>query len=819
MMLHGPIMPKSLFLPLLLAASLALTGCLDGPYDPRALPFRAVAHEYPFPLIPVDLDGDGQDEYLERRLFHSSSAFPKPLSYVLKRHSGKVIDELPVIGRPAGSPSFLDVLPGNALEILIPYVRNDSLFITVFDHDGKKRKSFFLTTGAPRIDAEDGSVYPWDPQIGALRLADVNGDHKKELIAVYSTLYARLPRGVAVFSWPEAEKIDEKIVGAITSLKEDLEDFDRDGHLELITEGFAPNNGAVAGGFSDDQSYTIIFELGDRVRVDTSWNTTSAQSYLYYRDFDNDGHKSLWLVSTAAPTSDRQTVIREILPNPWRNVVLKTINEPLMCPWAVDLDHDGDLEFIFFKEPNEIHVLAPDGWRHTVYPFEGRFQGVSLLPDLDGDGWDEIGLEYTSAKKTLVLNADFSPLAVISKKLAIHIAYSPFRAGVGRPSYLLLTTDTGSTAYELVPNPFWWFYRYGMPALWVLGLGLALGAVTAVRRQRSRIRLLDRVCAAHEAAARDGWILLSPKGAVLRTNAAARAWLDDGPPPALKAFFDELRRSPPTHVARRLDAAEGALFVTADPIVLRGEAHPHWLLTLGRRASYDAEDYRAWGLMAQRIAHDLKNPLTSILLTLQRLQLEYQRRSPAEAVVYDGYVQRITERIEHLRRMTRNFMKFVDLDAPDLREADLNTFLTDQAPSLMTRLPADISMEMKLGEDLPPVHIDAEQITSVLENLTANALNAMPNGGLITLTTYSAHALLLPGKDAPHDYVVLEVMDTGTGISETARFQIFEAGFSTHDSTGLGLSLVKKIVEDHSGHVEVESEPGTGSSFVLYFPA
>ena len=803
--------------PLLLVAILLLSGCRDDPYDPRGLPFRTVAHEYPYPILPADLDGDGQDEYLEYRPFHMSSATPRPLSYVLKRHSGKVVDELHVTGRSAGEPIILDVLPGKALEILLPYVRNDSLFITVFDHDGKKRKSFFLTTGSPRIDAEDGSVYPWDPRVQALRLADVNGDGKPELVAILQTLYARLPRGVMVFSWPEGEKTGEKIVGALTQMRA-LADVDRDGRLELVTDSYAPNNGAVAGGFSDDQSYAIIFELGDRVRVDTSWNTTGAQVYSYYEDFDNDGRKSLWTLSTGAPTNDNQTVIREILPNPWRSTKLKTINEPLMRPWPVDLDHDGDLEFVFFKEPNELYALDPDGWRHTVRPFEGTFTGLILLSDLDGDGWPDFALLSTSRKKVLVLNAELSPIAMISGDFRNYLVYDSFRAGLGRPSYFLFTSDRGSTAYELVPNRFWWFYRYAVPALWALGFALALGAVAAIRRQTLRARLVERVCAAHEAAAREGWLLLSPKGRILRANAAARVWLDDGPPETLQTFLEELHRSPPTHITRRLEAKPGALFVTADPIVLRGEAHPHWLLTLSKRASYDAEDYRTWGLMAQRIAHDLKNPLTSILLTLQRLQLEYQSRSPTEAVVYDGYVQRITDRIEHLRRMTRNFMKFVDLDALDLREIKLNAFLHEQATPLKARLPADISMEMKLGENLPPVRIDAEQLISVLENLMTNALNAMPDGGLITLVTYSAHALRLPDKEVPHDYVVLEVMDTGTGISETARGQIFDAGFTTNNSTGLGLALVKKIIEDHGGYVEVESEPGAGSAFTLYFP-
>ncbi len=807
-------------LPLLLVAILALSGCLDDPYDPRALPYRVEAHEYSFRMYPADLDGDGEDEYLELKLpTLSIPVSPQPLSYLLKRHSGKVIDELPVSGRWGGRPHFLDVFPGPALEILIPYVRNDSLFISVFDQEGKKIDGFFLTTGAPRIDAEDGSVFPWDPRVGSLRMADVDGDDKKELIVVYSTLYARLPRGVAVYSWPEHRLIGEKIVGAVTSFEDILDDLDRDGRLELVTDGYPAKNGAVAGGFSDDQSYAIIFELGERVRVDTSWITTGAQTTTLYDDFDNDGRKSLWFISTNSPNQAQHTEIREIIPNPWRSVLRKTINEPFSPPRVTDVDHDGAPELLFLKQPNEIHVVDPDGWRHTVHAFEGRFRNFSLLPDLNGDGWEEIGLQYPNGRKILVLNTDFSPIAVVSKKSAV-FSFLAFHSGVGRPTYLLLTGDNGSTAYELVPNRFWWFYRYGVPALWVLGLALGLGAVVAVRRQTNRNRLLERLCLAHETATSDGWLLLDPKGRIARANEAARTLLDSGSPPELNALLEELRRSPPHHFTRilSLEGKRESLHVTAEPIMLRGEARPHWLLTLHQTDPYTTEEYRAWGLMAQRIAHDLKNPLTSILLTLQRLQLEYQSRNPGEAVVYDGYVQRITDRIEHLRQMTRNFMKFVDLDEPERRETQFEAFLTEQAERLKTRLPADISMELKLGGNLPPVRIDTEQVASVLENLVTNALNAMPDGGVITLTTYSAHALLLPDHDAPDDYVVLEVMDTGIGISALARKQIFDAGFSTNDSTGLGLALAKKIIEDHGGHVEVESEPGTGTAFTLYFP-
>ncbi len=118
------------------------------------------------------------------------------------------------------------------------------------------------------------------------------------------------------------------------------------------------------------------------------------------------------------------------------------------------------------------------------------------------------------------------------------------------------------------------------------------------------------------------------------------------------------------------------------------------------------------------------------------------------------------------------------------------------------------------------VSLDRAQIWAVLDNLVANAVNAMPDGGVITLSTSVARAVQISEVEAAGDYVILEVLDTGTGILPEHRERIFEPGFSTAvEGTGLGLAIAHKIVKDHGGTITVESHLGSGSAFCVHLPA
>lgn len=259
----------------------------------------------------------------------------------------------------------------------------------------------------------------------------------------------------------------------------------------------------------------------------------------------------------------------------------------------------------------------------------------------------------------------------------------------------------------------------------------------------------------------------------------------------------------------------------AEPVSESKNKRPHWLVIIkDTSVQTKLEQAKTWSAMAQRIAHDIKNPLTSILLTLQRLQMEYRDRETQHTAQYDFYTERIQERIETLRRMSRDFMKFINLEKMNKQPTDLNKFIDQLFKDSIIVLPGDIQLIKNQSSEIPTIHLDQEQMQTVFENLVSNAINAMPDGGTLTLATSLAFNLQLnQTTNKSENYIIIEVMDTGIGIPSSLQKNLFlPFTTNTYLGTGLGLTIVKKIIEDHNGYIEINTEENVGTSFLLYLP-
>ncbi len=227
----------------------------------------------------------------------------------------------------------------------------------------------------------------------------------------------------------------------------------------------------------------------------------------------------------------------------------------------------------------------------------------------------------------------------------------------------------------------------------------------------------------------------------------------------------------------------------------------------------------AVGHLAGGVAHDFNNGLSVILgyCDMSHDALDADHRAVK-------YIRQIRKAAERGADLTSQLLAFSRRETVKLSILNLNAVVNDVSRSLLRLVGDDIVVKFVPGAPLGSVRADLGQMHQVLMNLAVNARDAMPNGGTISIATSNvelddSYARVHPGA-AAGSYVMLSVKDTGCGMDSKTQSRIFEPFFTTKapgEGTGLGLSTVSRIVKQSGGHILVESEPGKGTTFKLYF--
>jgi len=223
-----------------------------------------------------------------------------------------------------------------------------------------------------------------------------------------------------------------------------------------------------------------------------------------------------------------------------------------------------------------------------------------------------------------------------------------------------------------------------------------------------------------------------------------------------------------------------------------------------------SEKMAALGQLSAGIAHEIRTPLTSIKIFIQSLEKEIDLDENQEE---DFRI--IMKEIDRINENITRFLNFARPDEPLFQAINVSTLVKETVNLLAAKLKnSGIRLDIFLPEEHPPVEGDPKQLTQVFLNLLLNAVEAMPQGG--TLTISSAFKV---NPDSRQEFFQLMIKDTGHGIPEKDRPYLFDPFFTTKaGGTGLGLSIVYSIIQKHNGRIEVESELGRGSSFILSLP-
>jgi nitrogen fixation/metabolism regulation signal transduction histidine kinase len=226
-----------------------------------------------------------------------------------------------------------------------------------------------------------------------------------------------------------------------------------------------------------------------------------------------------------------------------------------------------------------------------------------------------------------------------------------------------------------------------------------------------------------------------------------------------------------------------------------------------RERLVQAERVAAWRELARRLAHELRNPLFPLRLTIDNLQ-RAKRDHPQEFdEVFDESLTTLSAGLGNLNAVIARFSDFARMPAPTFEPAEPNVIVERALQLFDAQLRAPgrppIAVTKDLDRHLGAIHVDAEQLGRAVQNLVLNAIDAMPDGGTLTVRTTRAG-----------DVVRLEVADTGEGLTDEERDRLFTPYYTTKQhGTGLGLAIVQSVVADHGGRIWVESARDRGTTF------
>ena len=217
------------------------------------------------------------------------------------------------------------------------------------------------------------------------------------------------------------------------------------------------------------------------------------------------------------------------------------------------------------------------------------------------------------------------------------------------------------------------------------------------------------------------------------------------------------------------------------------------------------EKLTAMGELASGVAHEIRNPLNTIGMIVQRLKREF----PVNDGEYDSLLKIVRDEVSRMNKIIEQFLRFARPPSLQLEPTNMAEFLNEVILQIKSQVEDKGIQLEELIESLPEINIDKAQMKQALLNLILNAIEATSQGGKISIRAYS---------DAQE--VRIEIADTGVGIPEENLAKIFDLYFTTKDTgTGMGLALVNRIIVEHGGRIEVSSQEGEGTKFILSLPA
>jgi signal transduction histidine kinase len=753
------------------------------------------------------------------------------------RRPGDLIKEFNFTGVLAAESTPLDLENDGIKEYFVSEQIGDRAMLHAiwpFENRSKAIFSIIDTLAAKRH---------WEYYLYVRDMMDVNGDGKNDLIVYVKTNIGR-PSSLLAIDWTSGKIIwERKLAGHINGYARIALD---DGGFELLLATEGSNSRLRVDSMNDQHSYIIVIDSRTGAIRHVEPRGGSFTKIVLYPAGTVGLPENHFFFAVFDP---KRTSYFEKWDAGSRRQVAKLESPELQCHFIADINRDKKMDVVFMNRAGTWQAVDTSLKFISDFPKALSFPPSVVAPSLPAiqspqpiliPGTSLVGIvaQFPNRAGFMIFDDRLQPLASWDEGLL-----GEFRViRRGKEEELFWATPDHVYLLQLKPNSTSTLFSRTWIVLTLVAAAFATLFYLAV--QEGRRRAIERILQAMQSLG-IGALVFQPPGWIFKTNRQMREILNLGDQDLQKRRMEEVLSAPQyaellniIHNGQRNGLAMPQRCVLPhslmqkefEVLMVSMKARFQWnrlavLLLRDVTAEYAARKATFWAKTAQKLAHDLKNPLSSILMAVDHLAREYEsmpsgRARRASGQASDDYINHIRTQVALMRKHTIGFVKFADLEKPKLEPLCVNELLTDAIAPFESTFGEHVKVNRELEEKLPTVMADAGQIRIVLNNLIDNAIAAMSNGGTLTLRTYLVSPL--PDSDgSAQEYVAIEIHDTGCGISEEILKNIREQQLfvtTKPDGTGVGLVQVQEIISDHHGHFEITSTEGVGTMVYLALP-
>ena len=653
----------------------------------------------------------------------------------------------------------------------------------------------------------------------------INRKGRKELLFALHPGRAPKPRGVYIFDLKK-KTIVKRFENQSSKDTFLFFDLTGDGHKEIIVLGKANGNGPRHAPFTDYKNWVFFLDQ----------NLKEIFPPLSYGAYPSK------IIALPVQIHDKPYLL---IAN--YRLGKEFIQKPLGIYLIDSRGHFTRRQFYNIKELTGLYMTPdnPDAPRQLYLTFSnkqlGRYDiyantltlkntGLNklqniLVHDLDMDGKGELlvnsenGLQVFDQDLNLLANTEIPDWSYISIR----------RRGFYLPPEIGVSGKDHFHQYRALKNPLIPL----LPALFI-GLFLFLSLLFIfTTRLINRIYIYFSYFVYSIKQTPNGVLILRPGGRIFHLNNRFRYLLKIDEPvvrngayhkifapyPEILQFIEEIlhnKKAGQKELFIRRENAEIHGLISALPFNTRFGRTIAWLIEVQDFSKPVLSDrHKTWSRTVRKMAHDIKTPLGSVLLNVERIQQKIEDTLPGAAgITAHDFTMTISE-IRRIQEMTRQFLKFTKIDAPDLQPVHFHKVLEDTLMLFSAYFNKELRFELNLEQEPCTVLGDMQQLQMALQIFIENSIDALRGKGKILISTVLAQNL----EENFRNELEIEIADNGPGIRPENQGQIFEPFYTTKkDGTGMGLAIARKIIYDHKGTLELISKENYGAVFRITLP-